>query len=89
MRQTSEEFVNAMLTEETNGNESLSFAEQLAQAEQRLTEKLEESNREFMEKLAGLNLERPLDVSRETLEETDETIDESNDSSNDENNIDE
>lgn len=89
MRQTSEEFVNAMLTEERTVNESTSFAEKLAQAEQRLTEKIEESNREFMEKLAGLNLDRPLDVSRETSEETNDTIDESNDSSNDENNIDE
>lgn len=80
MRQSSEEFARAMVADEETTND-VSFAEQLAQAEKRLTEKLEESNREFMEKLAGLNLSE--NVSHETL--TEESENESDESSSDEN----
>lgn len=81
MRQTSEEFASAMVADDEPQSYT-SFAEQLAQAEKRLTEKLEESNREFMEKLAGMKLAE--NVSRETLE-TEETENESNESTSDEN----
>ena len=82
MRQTSEEFASAMIADDETTN-TPSFAEQLAQAEKRLTEKLEESNREFMEKLAGMKLTE--NVSRETSETETETENESDNSSTDEN----
>lgn len=78
MRQTSEQFADAMLSDETTPGNAPNFAEQIAKMEKTLSEKIEKSHNEIFQKITEQK------NSVEMVEVTDEV-----DNNNEENNEDE
>ena len=78
MRQSSDQFADAMLSDPEAAGTTPSIAEQLADVEKRLSEKLEASQKEFFEQLKNMQ--------PSALNDSDDNVDESAESNNDETN---
>lgn len=72
MRQTSEQFANAMLEDIESENPNKSLAEQLAEMEKRIGEKIAETENKIYSKLESVNETTPEGESNDSDEEIEE-----------------
>lgn len=82
MRQSSDQFADAMLSDPEAAGTTPSIAEQIAGVEKRLSEKLEASQKEFFEQLKNM---QPSALN-ESVDNDDESAESNNDETNDVNN---